>query len=262
MFKNRPLLYFMLSLIVHATLMYVYLPHMKDKDARAPEVSEKERVLKVFLKTKRQIVRSEESQDKRLKEDSYLSDKTRSFERQSVANKVSPFKENSGGEVKPQRKKDLKLSDLGFKKSNNLYKSHPHDQKAGSRGATNDHLEDVPLGDHTYLNTVEYKYYGFYFRIRQKLEQFWGRSIHETAMQLMKEQRVIARNDEHVTALRIVLDSKGHITAIKVLGSSGVRELDDAAIRAFNEAGPFPHPPKGLIVKGKVVLQWGFVIKT
>src|SRR5690554_1832150 len=262
MFKNRPLLYFSLSLIVHALLLYVYLPEIKEKNKRSSSVSEPEKVLKVYLKTKRQIVRSEESDDKRVKEDSYLSDKSRSFERESVAKKVSPFQEGSGGESKSHVKKDLKPSDLGLEKNNNLYKSSPQEVRKGSHGATNDHIENVPLGDHTYLNTVEYKYYGFYFRIRQKLEQFWGRSIHETALQLMKEKRVIAKNDEHVTALRIVLDTKGHITAIKVLGSSGVRELDDAAIRAFNEAGPFPHPPKGLIVKGRVVLQWGFVVKT
>lgn len=261
MLKNRSLLYFSFSLIVHTLLLYVYLPAFKDQTNKKTSSESSEKVLKVYLQTKRQIVRSEESPDKRFKKDSFLSDKTRSFDRQTVAKKVAPFKEGDGGKKKTQSSKVLKLSDLGFKKDNNLFKPQTSDAKEGERGSTNDHVEHVALGDHTYLNTVEYKYYGFYFRIRQRLEQFWGRSIHETALKLMSEKRVISQ-DEHITALRIVLDSKGHITAIKVLGSSGVKELDDAAIKAFNEAGPFPHPPKGLIVKGKVVLQWGFVVKT
>lgn len=262
MLKNRSLLYFTLSLIIHAALMFVYLPKIKEDENKKKTTADAEKVLKVYLNTKRQIVRSEDSPDHRLKEKSFLSDKTRSFDRESVAKTVAPFKEGSGGVQKPQTKKDLKLSDLGFKKDNNLYKSNVPDEKAGERGSTNDHIENVALGDHTYLNTVEYKYYGFYFRIRQKLEQFWGRSIQETAQKLMSEKRVIASDEEHVTALRIVLDPKGYITAIKVLGSSGVKELDDAAVKAFNEAGPFPHPPKGLINGGKVVIQWGFVVKT
>ena len=56
----------------------------------------------------------------------------------------------------------------------------------GSRGKTglaknNDFVEDLPLGDMTNMNTIEYKYYGFYHRIRQKLEQYWGRNLREKA---------------------------------------------------------------------------------
>ncbi|MFA5584572.1 MAG: energy transducer TonB [Bacteriovoracaceae bacterium] len=262
MIKNRPLLYFSLSLIVHMAFLYMYLPQMREAPKKSLKDDSEEAILKIFLPTKKQIVRSQDSPDKRIKEHSYLSDKHRSFDRQTVAKKTSPFQEGGGGSKEDLSKKELSLSDIGFKKSNNLYQSKPSEQKRGEVSSTNDHIKDVPLGDHTYLNTVEYKYYGFYFRIRQKLEQFWGRSIQETAQKLISEERMISRDDEHVTALRIVLDKKGHITSIKVLGSSGVRELDDAAIKAFNEAGPFPHPPKGLIVKGRVTLQWGFVVKT
>lgn len=261
MIKNRALLYFSLSLLVHGSLLFVYLPHIT-KSAKSEKKETKEAVLKVYLQTRKQIVRSQESPDQRVEDKSFLSDKNRRFDRQTVAKKVSPFNEGGGGSLKPRVKKELSLSDIGFKKSNNLYESKAAQKRPGDASSTNDHIEKVALGDHTYLNTVEYKYYGFYFRIRQKLEQFWGRSIQETAQKLINEKRLIARQHELVTALRIVLDNKGHIMAIKVLGPSGVRELDDAAIRAFNEAGPFPHPPKGLIVKGKVTIQWGFVVKT
>lgn len=255
----RPLFYFVLSLIVHSSLLFVYWPEIKKEKKK---VTQQERVLKVYLQTKRQIVRSEESKDKRFTKDSFLSDKTRSFDRQSVAKKVSPFQGGGAGRESQKTKKELTLSDIGFKKSKDLYKTAPKEKTKGEVSSTNDHIKDVPLGDHTYLNTVEFKYYGFYFRIRQKLEQFWGRSIQETAKSLVEKKRRISMQDEHITALRIELDHKGNITAIKVVGTSGVRELDNAAIRAFNEAGPFPNPPKGMVVKGKVTLEWGFVVKT
>ena len=261
MIHNRSLFYFLLSLVLHTAILFIYLPK-KNTDKKISESSH-EKVLKVFLQTKKQIVRSKDSDDRRVREKSYLSDKNRSFDRQSVAKKIAPYQENGGGDNKPQsKKKDLTLTDLGFKNNDQQFKSDSLSARAGPLSSTNDHIENIPLGDHTYLNSVEFKYYGFYFRIRQRLEQFWGRSIQETAQELIAQNRVVAPKSEHITALRIVLDKQGEITAIKVLGSSGVQELDHAAIRAFNEAGPFPNPPKGMVVKGRVTLQWGFIVKT
>ena len=120
----------------------------------------------------------------------------------------------------------------------------------------------MALGDLTQLNTIEHKYFGFYQRIRQKLEHFWGRSIHQKAQELAKAGRTIAGADEFATALRITLDQKGNIINVELIGTSGVKELDEAAIESFNEAGPFPNPPQGLIVDGKIVLEWGFIVNT
>jgi len=49
---------------------------------------------------------------------------------------------------------------------------------------------------------------------------------------------------------------------VRIIGTSGIKELDDAAIESFNEAGPFPNPPKGMIRNGRVTLEWGFVVKS
>ena len=38
--------------------------------------------------------------------------------------------------------------------------------------------------------------------------------------------------------------------------------LDAAAIDSFNQAGPFPNPPKGMIRGGKAVVEWGFVVNS
>lgn len=225
-------------------------------------------------KFKKQIVQSEDSQKREVKEDAFLSDKTRSFDRQTKARVTDIFKEGrAGGGSKKEGKKDLKLSDLGaqvgedpFKKAAKNYtqKKNGNGKKGPSPqvSSTNDHIEDIPPGDMTNLNSVEYKYYGFYHRIRQRLEQFWGRSIQEKAEQLAKDGRRVPSSEELVTALQITLNEKGRVIGIKVMGSSGIRELDDAAIESFNEAGPFPNPPKGLVVNGKVTLEWGFVVKT
>ena len=232
---------------------------------------------------KRQIVQSADGESRKEKSDAkYLSDKDRVFDRETVARKVDIFKDGAkssgggGGATKkgvPQ--KDLKLSDLGA----NIGDKHPM-QKAAEEytnakngkgqgpgvarevSSTNDHIKDVPLGDMTHLNTTEYKYYGFYHRVRQKLEQFWGRSIQEKAEMLVKGGRRMPTSEELITSLEITLNHLGEIVAIRLLGTSGVRELDDAAVESFNEAGPFPNPPKGLVRNGQVKIEWGFVVNT
>lgn len=136
--------------------------------------------------------------------------------------------------------------------------------KAGVNGLaqSNDFVEDVPLGDMTNLNTTENKYYGFYHRIRQKLEQHWGSSIKDKAKNLYRSKNRIPASENLITSVTVILNDKGNIVDIKIEGTSGVRELDQAAIESFNKAGPFPNPPKGLLVGGRATIQWGFVVKS
>ncbi len=128
--------------------------------------------------------------------------------------------------------------------------------------ATNDYVEEVALGDFTHLNTVEYKHYGFFHRIRQKLEQFWGKTLHEKANNIFRSGRRLPASESLITSVQVTLNTKGEIVSVKILGASGVKELDDAAIESFNEAGPFPNPPKDLLVNGRATIEWGFVVKS
>lgn len=222
---------------------------------------------------RRQIVDSEEADHEEVKDEAFLSDKTRSFERQTKAQVVDSFQSGKSAGGKKKQKENLKLSDLGHSPGEDPYRASAqeyNDKKNGKNidaqeekiSSTSDYLKDIPPGDLTNLNTVEYKYYGFYHRIRQKLEQFWGRSLHEKAEEMAGQGRRVPSSEDLITALRITLDERGEIIEIKILGSSGIRELDDAAIESFNEAGPFPNPPKDLIVNGKVTLEWGFVVQS
>ncbi len=125
----------------------------------------------------------------------------------------------------------------------------------------NDFVEDVPLGDLTNLNTVEFKYYSFYHRIRQQLEQYWGSTLQEKARQLYAQGRRLPASTNMITSLEIVLDENGSIIEIHVKSPSGIQEFDEAAIESFGKAGPFPNPPKGMVQNGRAILTWGFVVK-
>ena len=126
----------------------------------------------------------------------------------------------------------------------------------------NDFVEEIPLGEMTQLNTQEFKYFGFYNRIKLQLEQFWGKTINDKARALYRSGRRMPASDNMITSVTVVLDEKGEIVSITIDGSSGVRELDHAAVESFKKAGPFPNPPKGLVVEGRAVIQWGFVVRS
>lgn len=173
--------------------------------------------------------------------------------------------------VKSKKAKKVKFKDLSL---GNLALTQPTSQSAPALGTkngsrklnglarNNDFMEDIPLADMTRLNTVEYKYYGFYFRIRQKLEQYWGDSLRKQAEKMWKSGRRLASDINKVTALKITIDQKGNILEVKVKSTSGINELDNAAIESFNRAGPFPNPPSGLIKNGRAQIEWGFVVKS
>ncbi len=52
------------------------------------------------------------------------------------------------------------------------------------------------------------------------------------------------KEDELVTRVLVTLDDVGKVRKIARITSSGVMELDEAAIESFERAGPFPNPRK------------------
>ena len=249
-----------------------------------------------------QIVNATEKEsDATEKEANFLSEKDRFFEKEKVAKTTGTYREAAKGtseieaaksvarpavkpvaavekpKEKPQKidPSSLRFSDLSVAKE--VVVAHDKEtleQEFRAMGIesgmaddaglaqNNDFVEDIPLGDTTLLNTQEYMYYGFYHRIRQRLEQHWGKSLQESAERLYRSGRRLPASEQRITSLSVTMDDKGNIIDVKVRNASGVNELDDAAIESFNRAGPFPNPPQGMVVNGKIQIEWGFVVKS
>ncbi len=133
---------------------------------------------------------------------------------------------------------------------------------SGLKSQSDDYIKDVNTGVQTLLSSREFVYYSYYKRIKNQLGQYWEPKIKEKVVKLFRQGREIASTQERVTKLLIVLNSQGTIVAVKVLGESGVRDLDEAAIEAFKEAAPFPNPPKGIVESdGTIKIRWDFVLE-
>ncbi len=128
---------------------------------------------------------------------------------------------------------------------------------------TDDYLKRLALGDRTLLKTREFVYYSYYSRIKKKLGQSWKPRLKIKIMGVLGKGRKIASMNDRITRLVITLNRSGELTGVQVKSSSGLNELDDAAIEAFWEASPFPNPPTGLVNElGEVKINWDFVLES
>jgi protein TonB len=287
-----------LSFLLHFLLVFVRVEITPNKD-QASKKDKTRVVLKLNKKErdidKKQIVNTEENGQKVKPVDSRFLGKTnQKFAKQEIARKVGKFKvakktsqvnksssskqnktrkSNQHKKFKAPNSKRILLSDLAIKKVSRFNKKEIKEEKQNAFkrarslnesqnvAQNNDYINDIPLGDVTNLNTIEYKFYGFYFRIRQQIEQHWGNSLREVAKTYFRTGRGLSSGSDKITSLTVVLDKKGKILKINVRGSSGIKELDDAAVNSFNKAGPFPNPPKELVKDGIARIEWGFVVK-
>lgn len=64
----------------------------------------------------------------------------------------------------------------------------------------------------------------------------------------------LANDEQGVVTVAVSLDTKGNLTGIDVLNSSGVPAIDLAAIQAAKDAAPFPAPTSAAdsVVKGRI----------
>jgi TonB family protein len=293
--NNKKIAYGFLGVSLFTHIFFMFMSVNVDHEFKLSDNSN-ETVIKVklqnFNKKINQIATTEQSKINKAKDAKFLSNKNNTFDRETKSTHNGSFQAASKGVRNARNNKDsevnkkslakkfenIKFSDLAMKsekfsirkkvkkvaKQSQTKRGLKNGYKKGiGLGQTNDHLEDIPLGDFTRLNTQEYEYYGFYHRIRQKLEQFWGSNIQEQADKIFKAGRSIATESNLVTGLTIKLNAAGEIVDIVLKSTSGVKELDDAAVESFNQAGPFPNPPKGMIkADGKASIEWGFVVNT
>jgi len=114
---------------------------------------------------------------------------------------------------------------------------------ANIAGAPSNDLLNVKRSDVHALNTKEFLYAGYLNRIRRLVNMYWRQNLDNLP------NSVILAKPRYTTAVEAVLDGNGTLESLVVTGESGSPELDDAVVRAFRIAGPYPNPPEGLVEK-------------
>lgn len=133
----------------------------------------------------------------------------------------------------------------------------------GDAVTAHDYIKGLKEGESTALNTKEYVFFGYYQRIRERLDRAWVPILREKLVRYYRSGRQLASETDYSTKLVVVLNGSGEIVRVQMLSESGARDLDDAAVKAFNRAGPFPNPPKGIVNgEGEIQIPWEFVLRT
>ena len=273
----------LVSLFIHLLLLPLKIKLVASKKKKPERIK-----LILREKDKKQIVSSHRQNKSTPTKTNFLSKDDNRTDTESKARIIDSFREAAKGtkdgkvsqhkQASPQKKrkktrplnKKLTLKDLSFNRTQQSHQIQASVQGvqtgvqniAPGLAQNNDYMEDIPLGDITNLNTQQSKYYGFYFRIKQKVEQFWSHSLRQKATNLYRSGRSLASNHTKITSLRITLDTMGNVVNIFVKKTSGIQELDQAAVESFNKAGPFPNPPKEMVKNGVAIIEWGFVVKS
>jgi len=227
----------------------------------------------------RRIVETEQGESTKTPEkEAYLGKQNQTVSRETVSRggKIS-----SGAPKAPSQKratsqslrtgKGATLSHLGvplFSKDslNALTRPQPEQPRWASDGASvnvpRDYIDGVKESERTALNTREYIFFGYFQRIRERLDLAWTSTLRARLEKLYRRGRRLASEQDLKTRTWVTLDAQGKVVRVRLIEESGVLDLDEAAVAAFNDAGPFPNPPKGLInEQGQIELHWDFVLR-
>lgn len=283
---------FLFSLLFHLIFaIFVHLPSTTPVTPEPPaiEISDFRPKSKDLSKDKQQqLAETEKTDNKEIDPNAkFLSDHNQKVEKQTKASRVDDFKAKQGSgaeqhaalpQTPPTAKEKNKSQQAEIDKDGiPLFPSKKSGVKrdwktlsmkdlsvsgrGGIAAATDDQLNDVKEGDQTVLSTREFQYYSYYHRIKETLRQYWKPTI---------ERRIAAvwgrgdklKDGEMITQLMVMLDEQGAIAKIATVTSSGVIDVDDAAVEAFHQASPFPNPPRGIVdPDGLVRIRWDFILK-
>ncbi len=162
--------------------------------------------------------------------------------------------------------KQLEKSKVTAENDSKLVDGKKGDPRAGKNGGeasqTLDYIPDIDPGLETVLSTKEFRFSGFYSRIKGPLGYHFSKQIRERFAKLAQTGRYVASSDDRVARLLVTLDSTGNLLRVQIIGKSGLFDLDEAAVGSFRMAAPFPNPPKGMQeADGTVKLLWEFVLQ-
>jgi protein TonB len=287
---KRALLPLVLSAILHVLLLQ-YASQQAEWFAKAPparppvEIVDEKDLVGIDSKAK-QIVESEDAHNRALDPDAkYLGKHNQRVEKQTRARIIDDFRESqskgapsagSKSEGKPaeqhaedstQRERRLAPVEEGVPSQSRDWRTLSMRDlslggEGGVSGATDDWVEGVAEGDRTLLSTREYRFFSYYQRIKELLRQQWKPRVERKMLSLWGRGKSL-KEEELITRVLVTLDDGGKIRKIARIASSGVVELDEAAIESFEQAAPFPNPPKGIIEPdGLVRIRWDFILKT
>lgn len=247
------------SLVIHTLcillLTSLWIPSLNLLST--PKENEAEKWLTVEILQNTVVQTATLNPTKEVAKESFLGEHNQTVQRQTVSKTsgVAQAKSASKSTVVPQK---VSLADLGLSKSRPVFDDGSLTQTVGG-----EYLKGLEENEQTLLNTREYVFFSYFKRVRESLDYAWDKSLQAKLKRYFSRGRHLASEQDYQTRLLVTLNDQGNVIRIQTLDESGTEDLDSAAIEAFEAAGPFPNPPKGLLqADGTVKIRWDFILRT
>jgi len=268
---------FVFSIVLHLALFLVWVLWIKTSKVEnsVSRTVQIEMVSPEELNQKEMVVRrtAVSANQEIPKDDFHLGEKNQKVREQTTADVTQALSGKSAtkksvGKISATSENIPKLNQLGIpiykemkKKGESGDFQDNADYYAGEQ-LSQDYVKGLKRGEKTLLNTREFVFFGYFERIRGRLDRAWSSSLRENLERFFRQGRRLASDLDYVTKTLVTLNQTGEIVRVQVLAESGANDLDSAAVKAFNLAGPFPNPPKGIIDQDGIVrIRWDFVLK-
>ena len=112
---------------------------------------------------------------------------------------------------------------------------------------------NVAEGDVTWLNSRSVRYGGFFRRLQNSIAKQWDPV---SVLQRRDPTGLLYGTQDRQTVLRLRLNARGYLLEQpEVIKGSGLRLLDQEAVRAVVAAAPFANPPQSLLRNGVIDLH-------
>ncbi|MCB0415810.1 MAG: TonB C-terminal domain-containing protein [Bdellovibrionales bacterium] len=111
-------------------------------------------------------------------------------------------------------------------------------------------LKDIPsikAGKMTLLNTDQFTYYAFFYRLNHNFSNRWVSNVVAFNEGLNIFERNELARSKKITRIEAILDPKGELLEVYLHQSSGVKALDQAVLKAISDTAPVKNPPEGLV---------------
>ena len=247
---------FVISLFIHLLFFSSFPTHFTSMSRLESEPTP-ERMIRVKRIPQKEGKIVDIQDDKSITQDTvdtdYLSDRNRKVEQQTRSLNVTRQENQSAdirqstGDVEKKSKYKLDLSDKTLRTITE--KSGPAKM---FQSMTSNYLPEITIGSETLLNTKEYAFHTFYIRMKREIENFWhpDRSVAQNQ----------ALHGTYITSITVILDDQGDLLDTFIYKSSGIPALDQEAVRAIEQASPYPNPPKELLMEDKRIrVNWNFI---
>lgn len=215
---------------------------------------------------KNRIVQAlEKKKSKTAVKDAFLGKQNQTVEKQTVSTSSRSAKSSTQAPSTVSRPAKPSLSRFGVPLFRAGMFAPDRDEKKWATPGTRpeDYVKGMTEAGRTALNTKEFIFYGYFQRIRDQLDRAWVPILRRRLSTYFRTGRHLASDMDHTTRVFVVMNDLGEVVRVQIQGRSGVQDLDEAAIAAFNQAGPFPNPPRGMVdTNREVKISWDFILKT